>query len=376
MQVEFGDFKVTPRTTQLVNEVLNSNWLTLGPMVERWETLWKETFNYPYCRAINSGTSANFAVALALLELYKPFNNRNKNVIIPALSFIASATPFYCAGFEVRFVDVDTDMNINPDLVEAAMDNNTVAIVAVNLMGTPAKLDKLREIADNAGIDLIVDNCESYGCKYQGNDSLDYADVVTSSHFSAHINFAVEQGSVSTKDQKWDELVWAIRSHGRPNGQHWFDHKYLGLNFKPTDLHAAVGVSTLESFWETFEKRKKNYYRLRESMRQYDDMAYFTEEKDGDTNAPHAFAITLRDKWWHLNPILGKYLNVKGIHAKLNFGTIPNHGAFSQLNISKDQFPVSNMMGAGHHIPVHQYLRDDQLDFMERTIKVFFESIK
>lgn len=372
MQVEFGEYKTTDRARELVNEVLNSNWLTLGPMVERWESLWKQTFDYPYVRATNSGTSANFACALALASIY----GRGGNVIVPALSFIATATPFACAGFEIRFVDVGTDLNMNPDLVEAQIDKDTRAIVVVNLMGTPAELERFREIANNHGIDLIVDNCESYGCKHQGQDSLTYADAVTSSHFSAHINFAVEQGSVSTRHEEWDELVWAIRSHGRPNGQHWFDHKHLGLNFKPTDLHAAIGVSTLENFWDTFAKRKKNYYRLRESMREYDDMAYFTEEKEGDTIAPHAFSITLRDKWWHLNPILGKYLNVKGIHAKLNFGTIPNHGAFNYLEVPKDKFPVSNMMGAGNHIAVHQYLRDDQLDFMERTIKVFFESIK
>ena len=91
---------------------------------------------------------------------------------------------------------------------------------------------------------------------------------------------------------------------------------------------------------------------------------------------PHAFSIVLRDKWWHLNPILGKYLGVKGIHAKLNFGTIPSHGAFSYMNIPKDRFPVSNMIGAGHHISVSQYLAEWQLDLVERTLKDFFESIK
>ena len=371
MQVEFGEYKTTDRARALVNQVLNSNWLTFGPMVDRWEALWKETFGYPYVRAINSGTSANFTCGLAIREL-----KGLGNIIVPALSFIASASPFLCTGFDLRFVDVGTDMNMDPDLVEEQIDKDTKAIIVVNLMGTPAKLDRFREIADKHNLILIVDNCESYGCKYQGQDAIEFGDALTSSHFSAHINFAVEQGSVSTKRQDIDELAWAIRSHGRPNGQHWFDHKYLGLNFKPTDLHAAIGVSTLENFWDTFEKRKKNYYRLREYMRQYDDMAYFTEEQEGNVNAPHAFAITLKDRWWHLNPIFIKYLNVKGIRAKLNFGTIPNHGAFSYLNIPKDKFPVSNMMGAGGHVPVHQYLREDQLDFMERTISVFFESIK
>lgn len=371
MQVEFGDFKVTPRTKTLVNEVLDSNWLTLGKVTEKWETLWKKTFEYPFVRATNSGTSANFCTSLAVIA-----DRGHGNIILPALSFIATATPFACSGFDLRFVDVGIDMNMDPDLVEDQIDSDTKAIVVVNLMGTPAKLDRFREIADKHNLVLIIDNCEAYGCKYQGSDSIAYGDMLTSSHFSAHINFAVEQGSVSSKEQKWDDLVWAIRSHGRPNGAHWFDHKYMGLNFKPNDLCAAVGVSTLENFWSTFEIRKRNYYKLREAFRGYEHIAYFTEEQEGDTNAPHAFAITLKDQYWHLNPIFIKHLNVKGIHCKLNFGTIPNHGAFSYLDLPKDKFPVSNMMGAGGHVAIHQYLRDDQLNFMERTIKVFFESIK
>ena len=158
MQVEFGEYKTTYRAKELIAQVLNSNWLTLGPMVDRWETLWKETFGYPYVRAINSGTSANFTCGLAIREL-----KGLGNIIVPALSFIASASPFVCAGFDLRFVDVDTDMNMDPDLVEEQIDKDTKAIVVVNLMGTPAKLDRFREIADKHNLILIIDNCESYG---------------------------------------------------------------------------------------------------------------------------------------------------------------------------------------------------------------------
>lgn len=373
MQVEFGDYKITDRAKQLVNETLNSSWLTLGKRTEELEALWKKTFDYPFARAVNSGTSANLACGLALLEINA---KRGDNFIVPALSFIASCSALVSAGLEPRFVDVGTDMNIDCDFIEQAIDENTRCIVAVNLMGTVCDLTRIREIADKHNLIVIVDNCEAYGARHNGNLSLDYGDFETSSMFSAHICFGVENSVVSTKKQEYDELIWAIRSHGRPGGQHVFDHKYFGLNLKPNDLCCSIAVASLENFWDIFEKRKKNYYRLREFMHQYDDMAYFTEEKTGDLNAPHAFAITLKNPYWHLNPILVKYLNVKGIHTKLNFGTICNHGAFKYLNIPRDKFPVSNMMGAGGHITVNQYLRDDQLDFMERTIKVFFESIK
>lgn len=373
MQVEFGEYKTTARAKQLVNETLESSWLTLGKRTEQLESLWKETFNYPFARAVNSGTSANLACGLALLEINA---KRGDNFIVPALSFIASCSALVAAGLEPKFVDVGTDMNINCDLIEEAIDGNTRCIVAVNLMGTVCDLQRIREIADKHNLVVIVDNCESYAAKYKGNFSLEYGDFETSSMFSAHLCFGVENSVVSTKKQEYDELIWAIRSHGRPNGQHWFDHKYMGLNLKPNDLCCSIACASLEDFWEIFEKRKKNYYRLREFMRPYNDVAFFTEEVEGNTNAPHAFSITLKNQYHHLNSIFIRYLNNKGIHTKLNFGTIPNHGAFRYLGIPKDKFPVSNMMGAGGHVAVHQYLRDDQLDFMERTIKVFFESIK
>src|SRR5690606_37384448 len=114
--------------------------------------------------------------------------------------------------------------------------------MAVNLMGNPCELDVLSDIAFKYGCPLIVDNCEAYGAKLKGKFSLEYADMETTSHYIAHIICSAEGGTVSSKDKKINDIIQSVRSHGRQPGSLYFDHIRYGLNLKPTDLNASIGL--------------------------------------------------------------------------------------------------------------------------------------
>src|SRR5581483_3445060 len=221
-RIEFGELKLRESAKTHILDCLSRNWITMGPKVKEFEESWKKLFNYKYAKALSSGTSADTACCMVAYDFgAKP----GDEVIIPALSFIATANAVRAAGLTPKFVDVKIDtMNIDETQIESAITDKTAAIMFVNLMGKPAKMDKIQEIAKKHNLLTISDSCESYGCRYKDKFTLKYADMETSSHYVAHLCCSGEGGIVSTNSEKIDSIVESIRSHGRHGGSLYFDH--------------------------------------------------------------------------------------------------------------------------------------------------------
>lgn len=370
MRINFGEVRIGDVARRHIKECLDTNWVSLGPKVRLLEKNWRDLFNYPYARAVSSGTSAGTACCMAL---YDYGAKEGDNVIVPALSFIASANAIRMAGFKCNFVDVRHDMNIDESLIEAAINENTRAIKVVNLMGKPAKLDKVQEIAKKHNLKVIIDACESYGCKYKGKFALEYGDMETASMFIAHIAVAAEGGMVSCNDEKLDAVIHSIRSHGRDGDNAYFDHLRFGANFKQTDIHASIALESVENFWTTFNKRRENYKFIRKELVGFEDIAWFTEEDEGDINCPHGFSITLK---YNRNPeAFQKFLDDSSIQWKRNFGSMADHGAFAFME-QAGKFPVATYIGNhGLHIGLHAYLTDEDLVYLASKLKEFLSSL-
>ncbi len=379
MKINFGELRINDITRKHINECLDSNHVTLGPKVKLFEEKWAKLFDYPYATAVNSGTSAVMSACMALYDYgAKP----GDYIICPALSFIASATAIRAAGFNPLFVDVKLEtLNIDESKVEDLIKSHyPVAILAVNLMGKPARLDILADLAHKYNMKLIVDNCEGYGSKLQGKFSLDYADFECTSHYVAHIVCSVEFGFVCTKTERDNNLIKSIRSHGREPDSLYFNHLRYGLNLKPTDLHACVGLGEIDDFWTMFNRRKDNLYNFRDVLKSpvFSQKAYFVEEDEGDTNAPHGFSITIKpgitafqeNKYDKINQ-LTKCLDDAGIQWKKNFGSIPHHKAFRQhYDVQPHAFSNAQFIGwNGIHIGCHYWLSDEDVNYVGDTLR-------
>lgn len=368
-KIEFGEFRINESSKKHLQDCIDSNWISMGKKVSLLEGKWRGLFNYGYARAVSSGTSAVTACCMALYDFgAKP----GDEIIVPALTFIASATAIRAAGFTPRFVDVKTDMNIDESLIQENINEKTRAIVAVNLMGKPAALDIIQSIARNNGLKVIIDACESYGCKYRGKFALEYGDMETSSHYVAHLIVCGEGGIVSTNDPQLDEVIESIRSHGRVKGSLYFDHVRYGLNFKMSDLHASIGLGEVEQFWDVFWKRKSNVQYLRNCCAGLEDIAWFTEEEADCVNCPHGFSITLKPKYKDKIDQFKKHLDDSNIHWKRNFGTIVGHKSFSYLNLDQNLFPNALYIGDfGIHVGCHYWLTDDELEYLGSKLRDF-----
>lgn len=368
-RIEFGEVRLSDKAKARVNAVMDRNWISMGQEVELFEQEWRGLFNYSYARAMSSGTAAGTA---ACMVLYDFGAKAGDEIITTGLSFIATANSIRAAGFRPVFVDVNMDdMNIDYTKIEKYITDNTVAIKVVNLMGVPANLPAIKEIADKHGLKVIIDDCEAYSSTINGFFSLEYGDMATASFFTAHLCCIGEGGMVSTKHEDMDIALQSIRSHGRVGGSAYFDHVRFGLNFKNTDLHCAIGVEEVRMFWDTVNRRRANIAKIYNAVAKYSHLAYFTTEKDGTENAPHAFSIVIKSDAKRANIRgLQEVLDRANIAWKRNFGCMPHHKAFNYPCYLPNAEYIGNN---GLHIGCHKYLTDNDLDRITETLTGYFK---
>lgn len=371
-RIEFGELVIGDVARKNLMHVCDTNWASGGPKVKQLEQEWSEIFGYKRSVAMSSGTDAVINACLALYDLNGA--TRGDEVIVPALSFIATSNAVRAAGLTPVFVDVKREtLNIDESKIEEAITPKTVAIMPVHTMGRPAEMDVICDLAERYSLVVIEDACESHGATYKDRVIGHWGDMSVYSYYIAHLVCCGEGGMVSANDDYVADLLASCRSHGRPFNSIYFDHQRVGYNSKMNDLEASIGLEAIGVFWETFNTRHATMKRMRAAAKGYEDVAFFSEEDEGNRNCPHGFSITCKEagKIDLVKQVFDKY----NIHHKRNFGCIPTqHGAFEDMGYSLGDFPESEWVGDnGIHIGCHQHLSEDDIQRIELAIA---ESLK
>lgn len=376
-RIKFAEIDVNTDTIKqnLIN-CCENNWVTNGPKVKELEEKFKSIFGYKYVVAVNSGTTADLLAALSLYDIAGAFP-RESEIIVPALGFISAINAAWMSNLNLVFCDIKKEtLNIDEDIISNLITKKTKAILAINTMGRPCKMDKLQEICKKNELILICDNCEGHLCKYRDKSMHVYADVVTYSGYTAHLTFATEMGWIGTNREDIYNSVIANRSHGRPKGNLLFDHHSIGWNGKPTDLHASVGLDSMKNTHKMFHKRTENLKYLLNGLNNLKNIFYFSPEQNSVeyTPCPHALSLTFKeDNESRFHRFFG-YLEGKGIEPKLNFKCIPTQQKAYSRFYSFNNFHFSNAEFVGRnglHLPVHQFLTKEDLDYMIKTVQEF-----
>jgi len=371
-RIEFGELKIGEKAKQNLLHICETHWASGGPKVKLLEKNWSDLFGYKRSVAMSSGTDG---VINACLALYDINAKRGDEVIVPALSFIATSNAVRAAGLTPTFVDVKKEtLNIDESKIENAITDNTVAIIAVHTMGRPAEMDIICDIAKRHNLIVIEDACEAHGASYKGRFVGKWGDMSVYSYYIAHLVCCGEGGMVSTDHEHLGNILSSTRSHGRPFNSIYFDHERIGYNSKMNDLEASIGLESIGVFWKTFNTRHATMKRMRSSVAGYEDVAWFSEEEADNKNCPHGFSITCKtekniDK---VKEVLDKY----NIHWKRNFGCIPTqHRAFQDMGHNLGDFPEAEWVGDnGIHIGCHQYLSEEDIIRIEVALKESLEA--
>lgn len=375
-RIEFGQLAIGDIAKKHIQDCLDTNWISMGPKTELLEEKFAEIMGTKYAVATSSGTSSLVAMTLALPEICKRKVIRGKsNIICPALGFIANSTGIVSGRLKPKWVDIKPEtLNINEELVEDAIDEDTVAIYPIGTMGRPSEMDKLRDIAEKYDLVLFEDGCENYGSKFKGKFSHSYAIAGCSSMFQAHLVQAGEGSLIYTDDEKLKNLIISIRSHGRIGKSAYFDHIRFGSNFKTTDLCASVALEGVDQFHENIKQRKDIWLELVNFSKQYAEYAWFSDEPSHMEVMPHGFSITLKPTFDKKIEQLTKLFDEYNIHWKRNFGFCGHHTGMKEFIDDSSCYDWAIYCGNnGIHIGTHRFMNTENVNRIKFVLEQFFK---
>lgn len=267
--INYGKQSIDEKDIQAVTKALNSDWLTQGPKVEKFESDLKDYFGANHVCAVTNGTAALHLTGLALG--WKP----GDIVITSPLTFLATANCIVYAGATPDFVDIDPmSYTIDPNKVEekvkyySSIGENIKAIIGIDFAGHPCDWKSLREIANKYDLQLVNDNCHAMGAKYLGDKqyAVKYADIVTQSYHPVKHLTTGEGGAILTNNSDFDEIIRGSRSHGMTkdsklmhenDGPWYYEMHKIGFNYRITDFQCALGSSQLKKLDGFVKNRRK-----------------------------------------------------------------------------------------------------------------------
>lgn len=394
MNITFGTIKIIDKSKNLVKKILDSNRVSNGKYVRELEKRFAALLGTKEAVAVSSGTDAD---ALALAVLYDFGARRGDEIIIPALSFVATGNAVLQAGFKPVFVDIDKrTLNINPFKIERVITKKTKAIMPVHLMGKPAEMDTINSIAKKHKLYVIEDAAEAYGALYKGKPVGTLGDMAAFSLYVAHIISTIEGGMVVTNRPEFAEILRSLRAHGRAckcescilnissahcdkrfkydaNQDIRFIFERIGFSAKMNELEAAIGLGNLDIYGQILKKRRKNLLYMMDRFKTFRPYIYTIEEESYEQIGPHAFALILGEGIKFTRDKLVYFLERHSIDTRNLFCSMPTQcPGFEYLGYKLGDFPDAEYIGnRGLHIGIHQDLNREDLDYVLNVIRDF-----
>lgn len=374
--------------TEAVKSVLESGWLTMGAKTFEFESMFAEKVGARHAIALNSGTSA-IHLALSLYDL-KP----DDEVIVPAVTFVATAESVRYFGARPVFADVEPDThNISVDSVRSKINHKTKGIIPVHYSGLPADMDALREIAVSKNIFIIEDAAHAFPSYYKGK-AIGSFDTPAAFSFYANKTITTGEGGILTlNDDNAAERAKKMRLHGidkdawkrySGSGSWKYDVTDLGYKYNPTDISSAIGVEQLKKSDIMTELRKRAVAKYNSLL---SDCEYVEKYpvKDDRLSSYYIYPVKIRiDRLKVSRDYIADEMNKRGITVSVHFIPLYRFTYYSQLEaasgnvIRYDDYPGSEYVyERGITLPLFPSITDDEIEYVaENLINIILENRK
>ena len=379
-------------------------WLTYGNWSKDFENGLADYLGVRFALLVNSGSSANLLAFMTLTspQLGERQIRRGDEVITVAAGFPTTIAPIVQYGAVPVFVDVELETaNIDASRLEAALSPKTKAVMLAHTLGNPFNIRAAKAFCEKHNLWLVEDNCDALGSKYDGRFTGTWGDIGTSSFYPPHHMTMGEGGAVYTSNPLLKKIALSMRDWGRdcwcesgvdntcgcrftkqfgklPVG---YDHKYVyshfGYNLKATDMQAAVGCAQLEKFPSFVEKRKENYARLYEGLKDVASIDIFRPYPESDPSW-FGFLMTVKPDAGFTRNDLAQHLEAANIQTRNLFaGNILRHPCFESLvegvdyRVAGDLTNTDIIMNSSLWIGLYPGMGEGKLDYMIQTIRGF-----
>ena len=397
MRVLYAEAVYDDEEISAVLNVLKNNphQLMSGENVRKFEQQVAKIFGKNYGIMVNSGSSANL-LAINSLGL-KP----GSEIITPALTFSTTVAPIVQLGLVPAFVDVEpSTFVIDCGLIEEMITENTKAMLIPNLIGNLPDWNRIKQLADKYSLIVMEDSADTIGYSFDGGNTGQINDIVTSSFYASHIVTGAGFGGIMcTNNEAFAESATIMRSWGRASSlrdeseevdQRFntkvdgieYDAKFMfnsmGYNFIPSELSAAFGLVQLKKLEKYKIIRQENYLALLNYFRLYEEFFILPSQLNITDTPMLAFPFIIKDGAPFSRRDMQIWFEENGIQTRTVFtGNILRHPGFKHIDRkeSPSGYPNSNrVMSGGMLIGCHHGINNIQLDYIQETLKNFIGS--
>lgn len=344
-----------------VANVIDSGWYLQGEANKRFEAEYADYIGTKYAVGCANGLDALIWIYRAYIELgvMKP----GDEVIVPANTYIASILAITENGLKPVLVEPRKDtLEIDDELIEAAITPRTKSILIVHLYGRCAYTEKIGEICKKHDLKLVEDNAQAHGCKFKGQRTGSIGDAAGHSFYPGkNLGALGDCGAVTTNDERLAETVRTLANYG---SQKKYVFKYCGRNSRLDEIQAAVLSVKLRHLDDDNAKRQRVAAKYHQNI----DNKYITLPKQlpNENNVYHIFPIFSEKR-----DVLQHYLADNGIQTLIHY-PIPPHKQECYKDWNKISLPITEEIHNQElSIPISQVISDDEVDFVIKTINSF-----
>lgn len=289
-----------------IENILSSRVLTNGPTVRRFEERCAETLGVAHCVAVSSCT-AGLMLVLRAADL-------RGEIVVPSFTFAATTHAAVWNGLTPVFADIDpSSLTLSPAGVSSVLTDRCSAILATHLYGAPCDTDALEELARARGVRLFFDAAHAFGSRRAGVPVGRFGDAEVFSLSPTKLLVAGEGGLIATNDGELADRCRIGRDYGNPGD---YDCRFVGLNARMSELHAALGLASLTTLEERIGRRNELAARYREGLRAVAGIS-FPHLRDEDRTTYKDFTLLVDGDAFGLDAgELARALDAEGIDTR------------------------------------------------------------
>jgi dTDP-4-amino-4,6-dideoxygalactose transaminase len=386
--ISIGTFRFTERIRRNILDILESGRISYGPYSQKFEYEFAKLHSckcgvVSNCSVLSNSGTSSLLVALQTLKEVHNWQDGDE-VIVPAITFVATVNVVLQAGLKPVLVDVEPDYyGIDVNKIFQIISNITRCIIPVHAFGQPADMQSIKKLLRRyQQVKVIEDSCESMLVSHYNKPVGSWSDIACFSTYMAHIITTGVGGIAITNNELYAKTMRSLVNHGmsyddlsakKDEFDPWklhrdFTFERVGHSFRITELEAAIGLAQLEELEKTIEKRFSNLCYLGLGLSELVDYLQLPSIRPNTQHAAMMFPIVCKQP--NTRDKLTRHLNENGIETRRMLPLI-NQPAYKGL-WNPDDYPVAKWIDEnGFYIGCHQDLSQDDLDYVVEVFGKF-----
>ena len=375
IKVPFIIPEITKNDKKIVADSLNSRLLTDGPKLRKFESIFAKFTGAKFAVGVSNGTAA-LHLSLKAIGIGK-----GSEVIIPDITFVATASSVLLTGATPVLADVDEDLNISIPSIKKSITSRTKAIIPVHLAGTPCDMQKIMRIAKSNSLKVIEDCAHGIGTSYNKKHVGNFGNVGCFSFYPTKNLTTIEGGMVITNDKKIADFIQLARNHGMSRslmsrystGKPWeYDIKNIGYNYRLDEIRSALGISQLQKLTILNKKRLIAFRYYNKGLQNIPGLIV-PNEKNFKNNSCHLYIIRITSDAKITRDKLFYSLQKKGIGSSVHYKPLHEFTLFRKKGTSRDSLSISKRMYKEIlSLPMYPQLTRHSQDYVIKSIKNIF----